>query len=78
MSDHDRERAHVQAMRDQLWSAIKDRCQDVFRIGLEGPDGSEQDAKLVRQVFCVVGGDMFMELADFDDPTPPAGGGDRE
>ena len=51
--------AAVQAASDQTWAHAAERLDQIQRVALKGPDGSESDVFLVRAVFCMVAGEIL-------------------
>lgn len=55
---------HLTALSDQVWAGLRAARVDIQRVADGGPDGSEADDHLIRQVFCAVAGDLCRRDAE--------------
>lgn len=56
-------RVKTLAIGDQAWAAAASIFSDIKRIGAEGPNGSERDQQICRQIDCLVQGELFFRTA---------------
>lgn len=66
MNNHQRIDVQCLAILDQRRAYVRERHDDLFRIGLNGPGPLDSD--FVRTVFLMVAAEMFMRHGD-DAPT---------
>ena len=59
MADESPEQARTQALLDQRWAEAENLHNDIVRIGMQGPNGSERDASIVKKVMMLVGSELM-------------------
>jgi hypothetical protein len=57
------ERLRLQAMGDQAWASAMEFLPDIERISRQGLNGSERDQKIVRMIFSLIAGDLYVRRA---------------